>query len=145
MQPPQVDGPVNSAQNVLAGWWQQSARTGRRSLVTQGFSFALFKLQRSAVIRTKCFLSSTFVHALVAPAVMSIWRRNQSSSQTSCTHPALPEYRGGNQTASAMTGVQSMTTRSFTLAREAFLNPRLPERCLAGDGPGRLIAVEVEA
>src|SRR6202040_271760 len=43
-----------------------------------------------------------------------------------------------------------MTARSFTLARlrrhrEAFLNPRLPERCLAGDGPGRLIAVEVEA
>jgi len=46
--------------------------------------------------------------------------------------------------------VLSMTTRSFTLARlrwhrEAFLNPRLPERCLAGDGPGRLIAVKVEA
>ena len=43
-----------------------------------------------------------------------------------------------------------MTTRSFTLARlrrhrEAFLNPRLPERCLAGDGPRRLLAVEVEA
>ena len=43
-----------------------------------------------------------------------------------------------------------MTTRSFTLARlrrdrEAFLNPRLPERCLAGNGPGGLIAVEVEA
>src|SRR5260370_17941822 len=43
-----------------------------------------------------------------------------------------------------------MTTRSFTLARlrrhrEALLNPRLPERCLAGDGPGRLHAVEVEA
>jgi hypothetical protein len=42
------------------------------------------------------------------------------------------------------------TRSSFTLARlrrhrEAFLNPRLPERCLAGDGPGRLIAVEVEA
>src|SRR5580658_713490 len=42
-----------------------------------------------------------------------------------------------------------MTTRLFTLARlgrrrEAFLNPRLPERCLAVDGPGRLIAVEVE-
>ena len=42
-----------------------------------------------------------------------------------------------------------MTTPSFTLARlrrrrEAFLNPRLPERCLAGDRPGRLIAVEVE-
>jgi len=42
-----------------------------------------------------------------------------------------------------------MTTRSFTLARlrrhrEAFLNQRLPERCLAVDGPGRLIAVEVE-
>src|SRR5216684_3052254 len=41
------------------------------------------------------------------------------------------------------------STRSFTLARlrrhrEAFLNPRLPERCLAGDGSGRLIAVEVE-
>ncbi len=40
-----------------------------------------------------------------------------------------------------------MTTRSFafTLARrEAFLNPHLPVRCLAGDGSGRLIAVEVE-
>jgi hypothetical protein len=44
-----------------------------------------------------------------------------------------------------------VTTRSFILTlarlrrrREAFLNPRLPERCLAGDGPGRLIAVEVE-
>src|SRR5438270_11742952 len=42
-----------------------------------------------------------------------------------------------------------MTTLSFTLARlqrrrEAFLNPRLPERCLAGDGSGRLIAVMVE-
>src|SRR5260370_39393238 len=43
-----------------------------------------------------------------------------------------------------------MTTRSFALARlrghrEAFLNPRLPRRCLAGDGLGRLIAVVVEA
>src|SRR2546427_12838614 len=42
-----------------------------------------------------------------------------------------------------------MTTRSFTHARlrrhrEAFLNPRLPERCLAGDGLGRLIAVMVD-
>ena len=42
-----------------------------------------------------------------------------------------------------------MTTRSFALARlrrhrEAFLKPRLPQRCLAGDGSGRLIAVEVE-
>src|SRR5947208_8781400 len=42
-----------------------------------------------------------------------------------------------------------MTTLSFTLARlqrrrEAFLNPRLPERCLAGDGRSRLIAVMVE-
>src|SRR5216110_3909013 len=42
-----------------------------------------------------------------------------------------------------------MTTLSFTLARlqrrrEAFLNPGLPERCLAGDGSGRLIAVMVE-
>src|ERR1700685_4662320 len=55
-----------------------------------------------------------------------------------------------NPTASATTGVHSMTARSFTLARlrrrrKAFLNPHLPERCLAGDGPGRLIAVEVEA
>ncbi len=62
--------------------------------------------------------------------------------------PTLPECRGGNQTASATTGVHPVTTRSFTLAlrrrREAFLNPRLPERCLAGDGPGHLIAVEVE-
>src|SRR5207248_5601662 len=42
-----------------------------------------------------------------------------------------------------------MTTRSFALARlrrdrEAFLDPRLPWRCLAGDGLGRLIAVMVE-
>src|SRR5215467_2397509 len=42
------------------------------------------------------------------------------------------------------------TTHSFALAllrrhREAFLNPRFPERCLAGDGSGRLIAVKVEA
>src|SRR5205085_3473249 len=42
-----------------------------------------------------------------------------------------------------------MATRSFALARlrrhrEAFLNPRLPERCLAGDGSGRLIAVMVK-
>src|SRR5215471_11227960 len=40
--------------------------------------------------------------------------------------------------------------RSFALGRlrrhrEAFLDPRLPQRCLAGDGSGRLIAVEVEA
>src|ERR1700716_2272207 len=48
--------------------------------------------------------SSTFVHALAAPAVMSTWHRNPSSSQRSCTHP---EYRGGNQTASATTGVHS--------------------------------------
>jgi hypothetical protein len=31
--------------------------------------------------------------------------------------PTLPDYRGGNQTESATTGVHSMTTRSFTLAR----------------------------
>src|SRR5437588_4897324 len=42
-----------------------------------------------------------------------------------------------------------MTRRSFALARlrrhrEAFLNPRLPQRRLAGDGLGRLIAVMVE-
>src|SRR5262245_27285743 len=41
------------------------------------------------------------------------------------------------------------TTRSLALARrrrhrEAFLNPRLPQRRFAGDGSGRLIAVEVE-
>ena len=43
-----------------------------------------------------------------------------------------------------------MTTRSFALAqlcrhREAFLKPRLPARCHAGDESGRLIAVLVEA
>jgi hypothetical protein len=32
---------------------------------------------------------------------------NLSSSQRSRTHPDLPEYRGGNQTASATTGVHS--------------------------------------
>src|SRR5262245_26562649 len=41
------------------------------------------------------------------------------------------------------------TTRSFALAwlrwrREALLEPRLPERGLAGDGSGRLIAIKVE-
>src|SRR5581483_4754967 len=45
--------------------------------------------------------------------------------------------------------VRSRTTRSLALARlrrhrEAFLNPRLPQRRLAGGGSGRLIAVEVE-
>ena len=44
----------------------------------------------------------------------------------------------------------AITTRSFALARlcrhrEASLNPRLPRRCLAGDGLGRLIAVVIEA
>src|SRR5271156_5175252 len=41
------------------------------------------------------------------------------------------------------------TTRLVALARlgrhrEAFLKPRFPERCLVGDGSGRLIAVKVE-
>src|SRR5215510_5456977 len=41
------------------------------------------------------------------------------------------------------------TTRSLALARlrrhrEAFLNPRFPERCLVGDGSGRPITVKVE-
>src|SRR5262249_34980877 len=44
----------------------------------------------------------------------------------------------------------AMTTRSFALARlrrhrEAVLKPRIPERCLVGEGSGRLIAVKVEA
>jgi hypothetical protein len=45
-----------------------------------------------------------------------------------------------------------MTTRSFTRTltrlirrRGALLNPCFPERCFAGDGPGRRIAIEVEA
>jgi hypothetical protein len=43
-----------------------------------------------------------------------------------------------------------MTTGSFALTRlgrhrEAFLNPRFPERRLAADRLGRLIAVDVEA
>src|SRR5205814_3767921 len=68
----------------------------------------------------------------------------------SCTILTLPEYRGGNQTASAQRReCIPMTRRSFALARlrrhrEAFLNPRLPQRCLAGDGLGRLIAVMVD-
>src|SRR5947209_18871159 len=42
-----------------------------------------------------------------------------------------------------------MATRSFALARlrrhrEAFLDPCLPQRLLAGDGTGRLIAVKVD-
>src|ERR1041384_1432580 len=54
-----------------------------------------------------------------------------------------------NQTASAQRECTPMTTGSFALARlrrhrEAFLEPRLPQRCLAGDGSGCLIAVKVE-
>src|SRR5262249_57005422 len=63
----------------------------------------------------------------------------------------LPLYFGGrNQTASAQRRkCTPITTRSFALARlcrhrEAFLKPRFPERCLVGDGSGRLIAVKVE-
>src|SRR5438046_2374745 len=60
-----------------------------------------------------------------------------------------PEYGRGNQTACAQRRkCTPMTTRSFALARlrrhrEAFLDPRLPQRRLAGDGSGRLIAVKV--
>src|SRR5207248_10390607 len=58
--------------------------------------------------------------------------------------------RRGNQAASTQRrACTPMTTRSFALARlrghrEAFLDPRLPQRCLAGNGSGRLIAVMVE-
>jgi len=37
---------------------------------------------------------STFVHALAAPAVMSTWHRNPSSSQRSCTHSDPPRVQG---------------------------------------------------
>jgi hypothetical protein len=37
--------------------------------------------------------SSTLVHALAAPAVMSTWHRNPSSSQRSCTHPDPPRVQ----------------------------------------------------
>src|SRR5438309_1476994 len=63
----------------------------------------------------------------------------------------LPLYfGGGSQTASTQRRECTPTTpRSFALARlrrhrEAFLEPRLPQRCLVGDGSGRLIAVKVE-
>src|SRR5260370_20038078 len=39
-------------------------------------------------------LSSTFVRALAAPAVMSTWHRNPSWSQRSCTHPDPPRVQG---------------------------------------------------
>src|SRR5262249_12099930 len=61
-----------------------------------------------------------------------------------------PEYGRGNQAVSTQRReCTSMTTRSFALARlrghrETLLDPRLPQRSLAGDGSGRLIAVEVE-
>src|SRR5215469_8073478 len=59
-------------------------------------------------------------------------------------------FGGGSQTASTQRRECIPTmTRSFALARlqghrEAFLDPRLPQRCLAGDGSGCLIAVKVE-
>src|SRR6516164_1621913 len=60
------------------------------------------------------------------------------------------EYGRGNPAASTQRRkCTPKTTRLVALARlcrhrEAFLKPRLPERCLAGDGSGRLIAVKVE-
>src|SRR5687767_9072124 len=63
----------------------------------------------------------------------------------------LPLYfGGGSQTASTQRRECTPTTlRSFALARlrghrEAFLEPRFPERRLVGGGSGRLIAVKVE-
>src|SRR5260370_32772858 len=63
------------------------------------------------------------------------------------TLPRIQGREAGSE--HATTGMHPLTTRSFALARlrrhrEALLNPRLPQRCLAGDGSGRLIAVEVE-
>src|SRR5437879_7673128 len=65
-------------------------------------------------------------------------------------HSYSPEYASRNHTESAQRRkCTPMTTRSFALARlrrhrEAFLDPRLPQRFLAGDGSGRLIAVKVD-
>src|SRR5580658_3361309 len=65
-------------------------------------------------------------------------------------HPDRPRVQGKvRRLRPHTTGVHSRDSRSFALARlgrrgEAFFNPRSPERCLAGDGFGRLIAVEVE-
>src|SRR5262245_8675942 len=63
----------------------------------------------------------------------------------------LPLYFGGGSlTAGKQRRECTPTTpRSFALARlrrhrEAFLEPRLPQRGLVGDGSGRLIAVKVE-
>jgi hypothetical protein len=77
----------------------------------------------------------TLVLALIALAMPGAWAGDRVR---------VTQLRG------AWTAEGPETTRSFTLARlrrhrEAFLNPPLPERCLAGDGCGRLVAVEIEA
>src|SRR5436305_3371345 len=59
-----------------------------------------------------------------------------AATRGSADHPVVP-------------GERKQGSPSFTLARlrrhrKAFVDPRLPERCLAGDGRGRLITVQVE-
>ncbi len=85
-------------------------------------------------------------------AVISTWHRNSESSQRAGTHLDA-EYKQETRQRAQQPACSSMITRSFffalTLARlrrrrKPFLNPRFPARRLAGDRPGRLIAVEVE-
>src|SRR5881628_236453 len=98
------------------------------------------------MLRRRPRRSSLLCHGLPAVSSRSApWLRPRGHAASTENLPAL-QWRLRHLRRRV---IAAMTTRSFTLARlrrhrEAFLNPRLPERCLAGDGPGRLIAVMVE-
>jgi uncharacterized membrane protein len=118
-----------------------------------GLTFFLFVVPMDAPTwaryrQNRIFLALALreLSSAVAPLALA------ASLSTEIMHSPRPSPSTGEATRqrAQRRGCTPMTTRSFTLARlrrhrEAFLNPRLPERCLAGDGPGCLIAVEVEA
>ena len=78
------------------------------------------------------------------------WHRNPSSSQRFMHSPRPSPVQGRNQTASAPPVVRShdhaiIHSCSAPTASGSVLESTLARSLLAGDGPGRLIAVEVEA
>src|SRR5262245_10237230 len=63
-------------------------------------------------------------------------------------HSPRATHRGASSTRRRecpLITIRSVALARFRRHREAFLEPRLPPRGLAGDGSGRLIAVKVEA
>jgi hypothetical protein len=133
-------------------------RTGRRPGPLSAALQSGLQPHRTRLRQTKRFLRAmrprTFeqVCDLIAAALGLFTSDECANYARYCGHPPRPSPSTGEGTRQRAQRRECtpMTTRSFALARlrrhrEAFFNPRLPERCLAGDGPGRLIAVEVEA